>query len=320
MNEPWDLAFNPRRPGELWVPSHGDDGMCIVTDVAAAQPSSERRIEPSSSHFMPRPAALAFGGDETTFGILGTFATANDSEGDGNPLDGQLWNGITLWSSDLDIFGRFQGPDGNSHLDMLHDSPGARGVAWESGNIYWVFGGYLSDVTRYDFVQDHDRGNSDHSDGMQWHHVAGQIKALAGAPSHLAYDTSAGSLYIADTGNGRLAKLDATSGAMATERHTRIRDRVETELDAVMMNSALSDVVAAGGELQAPAGLELHEGALYTSDWNTGIIYAFSREGVLLNWLDTGLGAATVAGLAMGPDGRLYFVSAKTSSLHVIDP
>jgi hypothetical protein len=260
LNEPWDLAFNPRRPSELWVPSHGDNGMCIVADATAATPESERRIEPGNSHFMPLPASMAFGGDETTFGILGTFATANDSQGDGNPLDGQLWNGITLWSSDLGIFGMFQGPDGNSHLDMLHDSPGARGIAWESGNIYWVFGAYLGDITRYDFVQDHERGNSDHSDGMQWHYAAGQVKALPGAPSHLAYDATDGSLYIADTGNGRLAKLDTKSGTMAPERHTRLRDRVETQLDAIMMNSALSDVVAPGGDLQAPAGLELHAG------------------------------------------------------------
>ena len=81
LNEPWDLAFNPKRPTELWIPSHGDDGMCLVTDATSGSPKSERRLEPSHSHFMARPASLAFGGDATSFGIPGTFSTANDSEG-----------------------------------------------------------------------------------------------------------------------------------------------------------------------------------------------------------------------------------------------
>ncbi len=320
LNEPWDLAFNPKRPTELWIPSHGDDGMCIVTAATSGSPKSERRLEPSHSHFMARPAGLAFGGDATSFGIPGTFSTANDSEGDGNPLDGQLWNGIVLWSSDLQTFGVYHGADGNSHLDMLHDSPGARGIAWEKDNIYWVFGAYLGDITRYDFVQDHGRGNADHSDGKQWHYVAGKVKAVPGAPSQLAYDATSGALYIADTGNGRVAKLDTKSGTQSPTRHTRPRDRIETQVDAVLLDANLADVVPAGGELKAPAGLELSDNVLYVSDWSTGVIHSFSADGKHLNWLDTGLGAGTVGGVAIGPDGRLYFVAAKTNAVHVITP
>ncbi len=320
LAQPWDLAFNPRTPGQLWVVNHGDDSVCIVHEATGAAAKSENRLSPGHEHFMPRPSGIAFGGDKTSFGVPGTFATANDTAGDGRPDDGGLWNGITLWPSDLKTFAVFKGPDGNSHLDMLHDSPLARGIAWERDNIYWVFGSHLGDITRYDFAMDHDRGNSNHRDGKQWHYLAGQVKGVNGVPSHLAYHEPTKSLFIADTGNKRVLKLDTASGTMSPTRHTRPNDRVETVLDAVMENAKVVDLVPAGGDLKAPAGLDLAGEVVVVGDHATGVIHAYDQTGKRLNWLDTGAGPNAITGLAVGPDRRLYFLNAKTNQVFRIEP
>jgi hypothetical protein len=320
LSKPSDLAFNPRRKGELWAINYGDESVCIITDASASVLKSERRQEDSHSHFMARPMALAFGGDATTFGIPGTFATANDSAGDSSPDDGGLWNGTSLFSSDLAVFGKFKGPDGNSHLDMLHDSPLARGIAWEKDNIYWVFGSMFQDITRYDYVKDHERGNFDHGDGLQWHYVAGQVKGVNGVPSHMYFDAKSKSLYVADTGNKRIARLDTTSGTINPKRHTRTKDRVETKIDAVMDGAKFTDLVPASAGLVQPSGIEMLDDVLFVSDFSSGIIYAFDLEGKKLNWLDTGLGAGKVAGLAVGPDRKLYFAAMGSNALYVVSP
>ena len=320
LNKPTDVAFNPRRKNELWVTNYGDNSVCLVMDATATALKSERRQESSNNHYMPRPMAMAFGGDNTSFGALGTFASANDSAGDGNPDDGAMWNGITLWSSDLETFGKYSRGGGNSHLDMLHDSPLARGIAWETDNIYWVFGAMLQDITRYDFAKDHNRGNADHSDGSQWHYAAGMVKGVDGVPSHMFYDASTKMLYIADTGNKRVARLDTTTGTLNPKRHTRTKDHPETKVDAVMDGAKVTDVVAASAGLSQPAGLDLADKVLYVSDFATGIIYAFDLEGRKISSLDTKLGAGKVAGLAAGPDGKLYFASTATNTLYVVSP
>jgi len=320
LNKPTDIAFNPLRSGELWAVNYGDNSACIVTNATMPGTKSERRQESSHEHFMARPMGLAFGGDKTSFNIPGTFATANDSAGDSHPDDGQLWNGTTLYSSDLRIFGKFKGADGNSHLDMLHDSPLARGIAWEKDNIYWVFGSMFQDITRYDYAKDHERGNFDHGDGAQWHYAAGLVKGQNGVPSHLYYDAKTALLYIADTGNKRVARLLTTSGTQNPKRHTRNKDRVETKIDAVIDGATLTDFVPASAGLQQPSGIDKLDNIVFVSDYATGIIYAFDTDGKKLNWLDTGLGAGKVAGLAVGPDRKLYFASTGGNAIYVIKP
>src|SRR5690606_2860220 len=116
------------------------------------------------------------------------------------------------WSSNLGIYG-IQPPGLNgSHLDMLHETPFCMGIAWERDNVYWVFNGNAGAIDRVDFHADHGPGNDDHSDGEYWRYVPGQVARVPNVPSHMHL---AGTwLYIADTGNGRVVRLDITSGVM----------------------------------------------------------------------------------------------------------
>ena len=52
-----------------------------------------------------------------------------------------------------------------SHYDMLHQTPFCRGIAWESGNIYWAFNAYDNTIDKYNFNAPHEKGGDDHSDG-----------------------------------------------------------------------------------------------------------------------------------------------------------
>lgn len=223
--------------------------------------------------------------------------------------------GPVLWSSDLEIYAKKDPIGLGSHLDMLHNSPLCMGIAWEQGNVYWTINGRDNSVVKYDFGADHNIGMDDHSDGASLEYVRGLIKRTEGVPSHLVFRSADSMLYIADTGNGRIAKLDTTSGVKGVRLPTKER---QTGGHYRMNEAVLTDVVPAGA-LTAPSGLEIHNDILYVSDNGTGRIVAFDLEGKELNSFDTGLGAGALGGLAFGPDGKIYFVDMAGSRVLRID-
>lgn len=303
LEDPRDLAFDPRRPGDLWVVSDDVGAVVIVHDATGPSPTTERRRDAAAAHFLHRASSIAFGADETTFGIPGTFATCGESRNE-NGLEGsEDFMGPVLWSSDPSVFAR-QNPRGlGSHLDMLHESPLCMGIAHERDNVYWVVTGATGAITRYDFGEDHGVGMDDHRDGSAWEYARGTIGYVPGVPSHLVMGPEA-MLYVADPGHGRVIRLDTTSGRVgaqlpAPERLRGGHPRID--------GAHVTDLVAPG-YLARPSGIELHDGALWVSDAATGRITAFSTRGERLAELDTGLGPDALAGIAFGPDGRLYLV------------
>jgi DNA-binding beta-propeller fold protein YncE len=211
--------------------------------------------------------------------------------------------GPVLWTSDLAVFAE-QDPFGlGSHIDMLHDSPLCMGVGWEHDNVYWTVNGESGSIVWYDFGKDHGVGRDDHSDGASLEYVHGQLKRWANVPSHVAFRPEDHMLYIADTGNGRIAKLDTKSGTRGEALPT-----AEVQLGGYyrMNDASLVDVVPPG-TVQHPSGLEIHNQLLFVTDNASGRITAFDLAGNVINFLDTGLTGA-LAGIAFGPDGKLYFV------------
>jgi hypothetical protein len=350
LQAPTDLAFNPLIPDDLWVTNYDDDSVVIIHDATSGSPNAEYRKDwygdPTgfpASHFMPNPTSIAFGRDETssapepagTGGIPGTFATCGDNRNDYDdsspPND---FMGPALWPSDLSIFAERPLTPLGSHIDMLHCSPYCMGLAHETANIYWAFDGHARDpdnpyctaggcrflntsaIVRYDFHNDHGPGNDDHSDGEARQYVTTDLRRVSGVPSHLIYDTETQFLYIADTGHGRIATLDTTSGSMGVAL-----DPPEPMVSYNVMNDAvLNDVVPAGGDLEAPSGLELYNGLLYVTDHATGLIHAYDLAGTRVNYLDTGRGVDALAGMAFGSDGKLYLVDMETNEVLRIDP
>jgi hypothetical protein len=311
LKQPRDLAFNPLRAEELWIANYDDDSMVIVTGAPADGRTYEKRIDGYALHFMEQVTALDFGGDPTTFGKPGTFGTCGESRNTYNnsaPMND--FTGPTLWSSDLTVFAKMN-PNGlGSHLDMLHNTPLCMGIAHEAENKYWVFNGLAGSIDRYDFVTDDGIGNDDHGDGLTWRYGKGMFARVANVPSHVAWDGS--SLYIADTGNARIAKLDGTTGTAGT-----LTPSHETPIQE--MNGAIIETLVTG-DVQRPSGIEIHEGLLYVTDNAASRILAFDLDGVLVNYLDTGIAGGALGGMTFGPDGKIYFVDMLGSRVLRIDP
>lgn len=307
LREPTDLAFNPAKPTELWVIDRADDSVTILEDPGMPDATWEYRHDPAAYHFMDRPPALAFGAESASWGM--TWATCGDSDNGGNDFMGPA-----LFSADLDIFAK-ETPGGlGSHLDMLHSTTFCRGIAHEDANIYWVFNSTAQSIDKYDFHQDHGPGNDDHSDGEIFRYVRGYVLGVDGIPSHLIFDPEDKSLYIADTGNMRIAKLDTQSGVLGTTFAGQ-----EPASRRYVNEAVITDVVPPG-TLQAPSGIELHEGLLYVTDNATSRFYAFDLDGQTLRTLDTGLPPGSLAGLAFGADGKVYFTDLLSNRVYRIDP
>jgi hypothetical protein len=332
LRRPRDLAFNPMRPDELWIVNYDDDSVVIVFDASTPGRTIEKRIDDFATHFMAFPSSIAFGSEETTIGAPGTFATCQETR---NTYGGQAppndFMGPALWSSDLTVFAKHDPIGLGSHLDMLHGSPDCMGIAWERDHIYWAFGGKKHTgpvnsperqqpapaIVKYDFGDDHGIGLDDHSDGSIYQYLTNEVAAVPGIPSHMVFDSSDRLLYIADTGNGRVIALDTGSGTMGPALQPQEPLVAYRRVDDA---TVIEVVPAANGMAGIPSGLEVHDNLVFVSDNGSGRISAFTKTGERVNYLETGLPSGALAGMAFGPDGKLYFVDMVNHRVLRIDP
>jgi len=308
-----DLAFHGTRPDELWVIGYGDSRVYVGTGVGA-EPGTWREFkDPAASHFMHKPPAIAWGAN----GFWGTCGdndnTQNDQRGDG---DARYFMGPALFTSDLDVFAKPTPGGLGSHYDMLHNTSFCRGIEHIEDNWYWVFNGELGSLDKYNFAKDHGPGFDDHSDGEIYRYAQGQVKGLAGVSSHLAYDPSDKFLYVADTGNARIVRLDTQSGTLGE----RLPRRNEPLVASGVMNGAIVELVVAPGVLQQPSGIEVRADTLYVTDAATSTFYAFDKAGNLKRQLATGLPPRSLSGFTFGSDGKIWFVDRLKNQVVRIDP
>lgn len=198
---------------------------------------------------------------------------------------------------------------------MLHGTPFGMGIAHEQGNVYWTFNGQVGALERYDFRMDHGPGNDYHGDGVLRRYVTGQVTRVPNVPSHMVFNKLDGQLYVADTGGGRIVKLDTQSGTPGAQALPNY-----DEIDALVMDGAVLNVVVPPGLLIAPSGLAIHDGLIYVTDHSSGSIYAFDLEGQLVRSLATAFPPGSLAGFTIGPDGKAYLVEKPTGWVHRIDP
>jgi hypothetical protein len=218
------------------------------------------RVVDRDPHYLARPTGIAFsrGGSE--------FATAQDAGG---------FMGPTLWPGARSKFRptlRLQ----SIHLDMLHHSPHSLGIAAgadEARREYWVFNGTEGSIDRYFFNEPHKPGENNHADGLAFRYATGELAPQPNVPSHLALDRATGDLYIADTGNSRVARLK-TSPSTDGARMINMGGPLEGPLH-LMPDTTVEEVIPERAGLRAPSGLALHAGALWVGDHATGRIHLF---------------------------------------------
>lgn len=294
VSDPRDIGFDGE--GRLWIANRVDDRTFIVTDPGTDEQDHERRKDGYAEHFMEETMALSFDGN-VQFGSCGESRNTYNDRYPPNDFMGPV-----LWSTDLEIFAA-QNPEGlGSHLDMLHESPNCMGIAWERANVYWVFDGQNDTIVRYDFAEDHDVGQDYHGDGLIHRLSEPEVAREPDVPSHMMIDPASGLLYVADTGNGRILWIDTQSG----EKGDNLRVSAEPVEEYAWWDGAAWGVLVEG--LDRPSGLAVGGERVWVAEYGTGRILEYGLDGQLLVSLDTGLGAETLHGIELGPDGKLWVV------------
>jgi hypothetical protein len=311
LNVVRDLEFNPGAPEQLWTFNMLSHGTVIFFDPGTEQQTSEERIDAYGQHFMAYVSSAAFGDN-------GNFATCQESRNEWNvgPQKPDDFMGPSLWPSDLDVFARVgqefpPGAQEGSHLDMLHQSPLCMGIAHEVDNVFWAMDGKRGNIVRYDFQADHGPGGGDHSDGIITRYVDATLTRVENIPGHMEYDHATAMLYVADTGGGRIMRLDTASG---TNTGPLAGEWDGAEYTGV--EGADYEVVVEG--IDEPSGLALHAGRLFVSEHGTGDIIAFDLEGNELDRMSTP--ADRLMGITIGPAGDLWYVDAGANEVVRVDP
>ncbi len=310
LSRPTDCEFHPAVPGEMWVTNMNTSSMTIFSAMGTASQTSVNHFDPASSpHFLARPSALAFG----TGGMMATAQMENEVTQPSTPWD---FMGPTLWTSDSAIF------DGGhlTHTDMLHNSPNGAGIAWEADNVYWYYDGEHRAISRYDFQQDHGLAGTDHTDGRIYRTLDGEMGFAPLVAAHLALDHTTSILYAADPALGRIVAIDTQTGELGEAISPNYDAADQFMVLGVQMDQLITGEDVTEAPMLQPSGLELFDDILFVSDHATGVLYGFSKEGELLDWLPTAQGPDSIMGMCFDTDGTLYVVDATADAILHISP
>jgi DNA-binding beta-propeller fold protein YncE len=309
---PRDLDFKPNS-NELWVVNNGTSstpGSATVTfyNPGKSNQLSRWRRDSNSGHFLRMGSGIAFGDN-------GLWANSNESDNGGD-----MFMGPALWPSDSTIYTKVHQNDNmlGSHCDMLHQSSWAMGIAHETGNVYWIFDGYKnqSNICKYDFVKPHEYGGDDHSDGKIWRYTEIKVLRVANIPSHMIIDKATSTLYIADTGNKRILKMNTKSGTVASN----LSQNSEPLAGYYKVTGATSEAYISTGLVQ-PCGIDFSEGRLIVTDYSNGDIIIYNTTGasaVEMGRIKTG--SKGIMGVKVGPDGKIWYVDNVANKVIRLDP
>ncbi len=308
---PRDLAFHPDLSrNELWVLNKDTEasGSSTVkfTNVGEDGQTYLMQEDPNNWHFMSLSTGIAFSDN-------GNFATS-PGVFDANHNGGQPFTGISLWSSDPAIYAQnLFGPLG-SHLDMLHVTPNAQGIAHESWNIFWAVDGYNQDVVMHDFKGDHGPGNDYHGNAVirRYSNVTITRDPNDHIVSHCVLDKNTNWLYVVDHGAQRVLRLDISTG---TAGGAPAFGPFETYVEYTQMTGETWDEVATTGLVQ-PAGIAIIGNRLLVSDHSNGDIVVYDIADP--NTPEIGrivTNSPGIMGIEIGPDGAIWAVNATTHEL-----
>ena len=314
LDSPRDLQFHPLNPDELWVANNDTDSLTIIDTVAG---TAVTRKDRAPYHYMERISSLAFDS-------RGYFATCQESD---NTYDDMMianhFMGPTLFhSAESDLVNQLGEPECNTedpdttcfftHWDMLHESPLCMGIAHDPedrtpfGNVYWAFDGLNSSLIRYDFSEPHGPGSLDHSIAAIRRYPEIELTRVPGIPGHLMMDPTERVLYIADTGGGRILRMNPDSGHFirTAKREFPIYSSIAETFEYSIYGCAEWEVFADG--LDKPSGLHVDDTHVYVAEWQSSTIVAFDKaSGTEVSRVNTG--ASGLNGIAVDSGGHIWF-------------
>jgi len=316
VSNPRDLDFKPNT-NELWVMLRGGSGggaMVIVEKAGLPGQTDEYRKDSHSGHFMIQASAMAFSPNSE-------FAAVSEVQNTSSPTS--TFMGPALWNSDLDIFATvFQnnwvsGMPLGSHIQMLHQSPFAMGIAADSAKVYWVMDGHFGNIVRYDFVQDHGPGYDYHGAGKIWRYTDVLVTRVPNIPSHMVLDRENGWLYFIDGGAKQVKRMNVWSGS-----ETGNLPAPDTSLEPLAsykrVEGATVETIATW--TTQPCGMDYAQGRLIVSDHTNGDIRVYDVSGTPTQIGTIATGQTGIMGVKIGPDGRIWFVNNTGNKVVRIDP
>jgi DNA-binding beta-propeller fold protein YncE len=309
LTGPTDLAFDPIHSGRLWLVNRHDDSIVMIADLGLPTQTQQKFID-VYHYYAEEVAAVAIS-------RFGTFATCQDSASvlNGTREVGQ-YVGPTLWPADPAILAAEMDVNrGGAHVDSLSGSPLCTGIAWAGDHRFYVTDGEDGDLDLVDFGRPHGPGFGDPAGAIKYRVLQGVLAPVQGVAGHMALDGDSGWLYIADTGNARVHRVDTTTGVKGKQIFQN-NDPGTQYFDLAGVDH--EPFVETG--LHEPAGLAVAAGYVFVADHATGWIHAFDMHGDLVNSLDTGRGPGALAGIAMSPAGELLFVDTQADEVIRVVP
>ena len=325
LSDPRDLEFHPGRANELWVANRNTDSITIIEDTGLETQTSQNRKDSNRNHFLEEVSAISFGAYHPEFDWQWGSAqeTRNTFCGQGTANN---FMGPTLWPSSLSHFAMENQNNGNgllgSHIDMNHESPYGVGIAHDYDNVYWYNDGYYGELVRYDFKEDHDTGEDDHSDSVVRRYSDITLTHAFGIPGHMILDQDSGILYIADAGANRVLWVNTDDTTYTSET---IVSGYNSGFEPLAEYSSISGIewgVLATG-LNRPSGIALDGDQLFVSQNGNGKLTAFdlNSDGKGASEIETvQTSASSIMGLEIGPNGHLYYVDNGRDEVIRIDP
>jgi len=324
LSDPRDLEFHPGRANELWIANRATDSITIIENTGMENQTSQSRQDSNKNHFLEEVSSIAFGAYHPEFDWQWGSAqeTRNTFCGAGAPNN---FMGPTLWPSSLNHFARENQNNGNgllgSHIDMNHESPYGVGIAHDSDNAYWYNDGYYGELVYYDFQEDHDTGQDDHSDGIVRRYSEIQLTHAYGVPGHMILDKDSGILYIADAGANRVLWVNTNDPIYNTQDIMSDSTRMEPLQEYSRITGIEWGVLDTG--LDRPSGIALDGDQLFVSQNGNGRIVAYDLSTNGKSAVEAGsvqTTASSIMGLEIGPDGHLYYVDNGQDKVIRIDP
>lgn len=319
VTSPVDLDFHPdtiNRPDELWVLNQGTEqtgGHTVVfNNINTAQPRSRKIQDGNAWHFMALASSMAFGSN-------GNWATAQDIQ-DANHSGG-AFTGPALWSSDTTVYGVIGNPPtaqtNGSRIDVCHQSPYGKGIAYETDNVYWLMDGYLGTLKRYDFKKLRAPGELGNYDTEVAVYTDFSFTMDTELPAHIVIDENQKWLYGCDTKGKNVFRIDITSGSYEKDLST-----VTSEpLGAYEAFTGHTQEVLFTENLDRPVGIDIQGDRLIVSDFGLAELILYDLQnmeevGRISLKSITGIG---VKGVKIGAQHKIYICDDGNDQVHVLD-
>ena len=195
------------------------------------------------------------------------------------------------------------------------------GIAHDYDNVYWYNDGFYNELVRYDFQQDHDTGEHDHSDGIVHRYSEIELSRFAGIPGHMTLDKDTGILYISDTGANRVLWVNTHDTTITSVDIYDDPTRVESLAEYMRVTDVEWGIFDTG--ISRPSGIALHDGTLFVSQNGNGKITGFNLDSDgkgFSNSRTVNTNAGSIMGLEVGPEGKLWYVDSLNNIVVRLDP